>query len=173
MSMRGARHGSYFFVIDAFVASSIFIITIVMVLNLALSPRPSAQSFSYASDYLAFISTTQLRDFDAPAVQNLSASGNISDLRATIAQQVLIFHNQSRDDLVYRLLNGTTNIIPANVAVNFTLREANGTYVGLYEKGLINVQNKPTHLAVAQVTYALINDSAMYGPVVLKVEVWS
>lgn len=170
--MRGVR-GSYFFVIDAFVASSIFIVTIVVVLNLSLSQHSSEQTFSYASDYMDFIATTELRDFNSLDVINLTAQGNITDVRATISEQVLIFHNTSRGILIPKLLNRTTDIIPANVEINFTLQEPNGTLVPLFQTDLTNVQRKTTHLAVAQVAYALINESNLYGPVVLKVEVWS
>ncbi len=169
---RGGRRGSYFFVLDAFMASAILILTVALVYGLFLTPPSSQQSFAYASDYLLFLTTTQLRDYSSDVVKQMVASEEINDTQATIASQLLLFHNESRDDLAEKLLNDTATTLPAGLAIRVSVIDGTGGHE-LYGRGTAGAPWLPTHLASRSIEYATINDSAIYGPTVLLVEVWA
>jgi len=167
----GGRKGSYFFVIDAFVAAAILAITVIVVLNFFVGQRAPAQSFAYARDYLGFLSSTQVRDFHNEVVRQQIADGNITDPRNTIATQLLLYHNESKDDLAWQLLNATVTSLPADLAVNVSIDDGGAGFV-LYNRTDNMLEYRRTHLAVRSIEYTIINQT-IYGPYVLLVEVWA
>lgn len=173
----GSRRGSYFFVLDAFIASAILVFTIVLVFSLFLSSRGTNQSFTYASDYLSFLSTTELRDYQSPVVDELVASGNITDTRKTIAQQLLTFYNESGGEPgselhdAWLLLNESADLLPQDVAFNVSLHGSSWNYT-LYNRSVDGLYDGRTHLAVRSVEYAMINRASIFGPLILEVDVW-
>lgn len=164
----GSRRGSYFFVIDAFIASAILVFTLVMIFNLFVTPRDTQQSFTYAHDYISFLSFTQFRDYHDPSVEAL----NVPDERATLAEQVLLFHNASNDSAAAVILAAAARSLPSTLALNVSLLVGANTTL-LYNQSVNQIPSKRTHLVAKSISYALLNQSALYGPVTLQVEVWA
>ena len=164
----GVRRGSYFFVIDAFIAGIILIFTLVMIFSLFVAQRPTEQSFTYAHDYMMFLSTTEVRDYHDATVDALT----VADRKKTLAEQVLIFHNQSNDTAAAVILNATAQSLPDTVVINVNIT-TEGATMSLYNRSLASASQKRTHLVAKNIAYAIINESQLYGPVVLQVEVWA
>jgi len=166
----GLRRGSYFFVIDAFIAGAILFLTLVVIFNFFVGPRQTEQSFTYAHDYLAFLTSTQVRDYHDLTIDALS----ISDRRKSLAEQVLIFHNASNDTAAAVILAAAAQSLPPTVLINVSVQEQAGSQSAvLYSRGLSETGQKRTHLVAKSVEYAIINQSGLYGPVVMQTEVWS
>ncbi len=165
------RRGSYFFLIDAFIASSILLFTILLIYGLFTAEHPSTQSAAFANDLLQFLTATQLRDFRAPEVVAMIRDGNITDPRNTVATQLLLFVNQSKRDKAWLLLNTSHAGLPPSLAVNVSLRDGTESIL-LYNRSIERVSEAKTHLVTSGIAYALVNRS-IYGPHVLTVEVWS
>lgn len=168
--MRGGRRGSYFFVIDAFLGAAILIVTLIVMLNIYLQRSSPEQSFTYARDYLDFLTTTEVRDYHSPTIDLLIAQGNISNPSATIAEQLLYFHNTSRDDLVYVIINESIRILPGHVAVNVSVIDTGAEL--LYNRSTEGSEDRKVHQSVRGIEFVFINRSTLYGPVVLEVDVW-
>lgn len=164
----GSRRGSYFFVIDAFIAGAILVFTLVMIFNLFIAPRETEQSFTYAHDYLSFLTSTQVRDYHDLLVDNLV----VPDRRKTLAEQVLIFHNASNDSAAAVILGAAAQSLPSTVALNISLKDG-VTMTMLYNRSIDQIPAKRSHLVAKSIGYAIINQSALYGPLTLQVEVWS
>lgn len=173
--MRGGKRGSYFFVLDAFIASAIFVLTIILVFSLFVAPARTEQSFATASDYLTFLSTTEIRDFHSVNMTKMRADGEITDSRLTIAQQLVLFHNATPVGdpclLCQKLVNITAGSLPNNVAVNLSIHTSSENE-SFYSYNVTDVSTLKTHIVTKSIEYALINDSILVGPVALVMEVW-
>lgn len=166
------RRGSYFFVLDAFVAVAILAFAITLIVSFFSSQRQTEQTFSYAQDYLSFLTSSHINDYQNPVISELLASGNISDPRVTIAEQILRFHNRSDDIDAWKILNATAGSIPENNGIKVMLHEASSGYnTTLYNRTSILITNS-THLVASGIVYTLINNT-LFGPFTLRVEVWS
>lgn len=86
-----SRKGSYFFVIDAFIAGTIVIAAIVIIFSGFFSQPPSTPAFYTAEDFFLFLDSTQLRDFDSPIVRAWTANGTINDSSVTLLEQLALF----------------------------------------------------------------------------------
>jgi hypothetical protein len=169
------RKGSYFFVLDAFIGGVIFVLTLVLVFSLFVGPTRTEQSFATASDYLTFLSTTEIRDFHHINVTKMREEGNITDPTITIAQQLVVFHNQTpiaeTCTLCQQLVNTTIGSIPKTTAVNISIStpsENESFYT--YAEG--DVSKMGTHIVTKSIEYALINETVLLGPVAIIMEVW-
>ena len=167
------RRGSYFFVIDGFFASTIFLFCVLFLFAFVVSTHSSAQPASYASDYLLFLATTQVRDVQTAGIVSLIADGNITQTRITLMSQLLLFHNQSKPAAAMRLLNATITKIPSDVGINVTISPFAGSAVSLFNRTVAGMDRKQTHLVVKSVEYAVLGDSELIGPSVVTVEVWA
>lgn len=171
--MRGGR-GSYFFVIDAFIAAALLVFTILLVFALYLYNQPSEQTFLYASDLTTFLTTTQVRDFRTAEVESLIAAGEVTNTRNTLASQVLLFHNQSKDDFATDIVNASVASIPSQLPVNVSLKNpATGAVFPIYSRLIGGTEARETHLVTRSVEYVMVSDTEIYGPMILQIEVWS
>jgi len=86
------RKGSYFFVIDAFIASIIIVIGLIIIFS-RYNYQPSAtQIFHTAEDFLSTASTTEIRNFDNEAVRTWITTGAIPDAKISILEQIVLFN---------------------------------------------------------------------------------
>lgn len=86
-----SRKGSYFFVIDAFIAGTIIIAAIVIIFSRFFSQSPTTPAFYTAEDFFLLIETTSLRDFDSSLVRDWVANGTINDSSLAILDQMALF----------------------------------------------------------------------------------
>lgn len=99
--LAGERRGAYFFVIDAFIGSIIIISAIVVIYSGFSQQQGASQQFYVAEDFMNVIETTQLRNYgyEAGHVKNMTLNGTITDLRSTLAQQMVLFHLTGNSNL--------------------------------------------------------------------------
>lgn len=176
------RRGSFFFVLDAFIAASILIFTLVLIFSFYAESRRTQQSVTYAQDYLAFLMTTQVNDYRVPSIMTMISSGAITNPRVTLAEQLLIFNandDDGDDEYAETLLELAAMSIPSTVDISVTLLPLNsgeGTErpPPIYARSSSSDSSaRQTHLSAKSLAYAVGQENELYGPFILEVETWS
>ena len=169
-----SRRGAYFFVIDAFLAASILAFTLILIFSLFLNQRESEQSFTYAHDYLSFLTSTQARDYRNPVVTGMIQEGHIRDPRLTLAALVLLFHNESKHENVTSILDSTVATLPLDLILNVTIHDSStGERTSLYSRGAPDPERHTQHLSAKALQHVIVGENRLYGPLILEVEVWT
>ncbi len=171
--MRGGRRGSFFFVIDAFIGAAILIFALILFYSLFLNTSPAEQAFVYANDHLAFLTTTQCRDFQSPWIHRMIKNGTIANPELTLAEQALIFRHQGNFEDAFRLLNASTSILPPTLTVRIGTRDDPLGDVQLYpDHPLAGTSDADVRQAANYIAFIMVDESNYYGPVILETEVW-
>lgn len=108
------KKASYFFILDAFIASVILFITLIAINN-ANVDEPIIQTTSFTSnDFIALLINTELRDFSNSYVNELRAAEVITDSRISLMEAVVDLHLGTMPENASLLLDSfTPNLIPA------------------------------------------------------------
>ena len=175
--MRGARsrRGSYFFVIDAFIAAAILSFTLMLVFNFFAQQRQATQSLTYAQDYLTFLTSTSMRDYRDPVVTELMTDNPVTNPRVTLAEQVLLYNYSGQNGNASLLLEAVAKSIPSSMSINVSVAEMSpASSFSLYSRAASGGRSAVTsHLVAKSLVYALVDQSTIYGPFVMVVEVSS
>nr|MCK4930400.1 hypothetical protein [Nanoarchaeota archaeon] len=167
------KRGAYFFVIDSLIAGSIIFLSLIIIFT-THSLRPEAgPTLRIVGDYTNFLINVKVREFQGDYVQSLVDDGNITDLDNTLLEQLTEFYyyNESGKDTTTIMANFikevSQGIIPEQrsfaVYMNKT-RIYNKTNTPLQEAGLV--------LNSKKISFKRINETYIYGPVILEVKVW-
>ncbi len=171
-----SRQGAYFFVIDAFFAAAILILTLILVFHFFIGSAPKGQTFTYAHDFLTFLTQTEVRDFHDSVVHDMIIAGYIHNSRQTIAQEVILDYFLNTPEALANaslLLNRSATSLPQTLQINVTIFDpATGTLQTLYSQNPL-FKEKRLHLVARSIEYTLDGLDEIVGPYVLKVEVWS
>jgi len=172
--LQRSRRGSYFFVIDAFIAASILVLTLTLIFNFFTSQRQTEQVFTYAQDYLDFLASTQVKDYRIPEITQLIVAGNITNTRVTLAEQVLIFNLSGQNQNAKTILEAVAKSVPENVDLMVTLVDRRtGMNATLYSRPSSNAGvGKQNHLSARSLVYTVVNNT-FYGPYAFRAEAWT
>ena len=102
--MKMKKRGAYFFVIDVFVASAIVILALILIFNFFLRRPETEQPRLYADDYMDFLLTTEVREFQNTYKWNLTQNGTITNTHQSLFDQILEFHNNSEDKVAFKFI---------------------------------------------------------------------
>lgn len=108
------KKASYFFILDAFIASVILFITLIAINNSAVE-EPIIQTTSFTSnDFIALLANTEIRDFSNSYINELRAAGVITDSRISLIEAIVDLHSGTAPENASLLLDSfTPNLIPA------------------------------------------------------------
>lgn len=90
------RRGSYFYVIDAFIASIIILAALIVIFSRFFSQQPSAQAFYTAEDFLSTIERTPVVTLDDPRIRTWINDGNITNPQLSTIEQLVYFRIQDQ-----------------------------------------------------------------------------
>ncbi len=115
--VRHVRRGSYFFAIDAFVATIIIVATLLILYGKHEYTPSATQAFSAADGYLSYIETSPVGYLDDPIVREWIAHQDINDTKATILYQLALFNVTGRNLNATALANLTIRSVPPQIGV--------------------------------------------------------
>jgi len=169
-----ARRGSSFFVIDAFLAAGILVMTLIIIFSFFVQQRESEQSVSYARDYLNFLVNTPVREYRNPVVLDMVSDGGIADTSVSLAEQAILFHIAGNSTAAEQLLSVAAESIPSTIDVNVTVTDySGGRSTTLFARNAVAPANRATHLSAKSLAHAVVNGTILYGPYVFEVNSWS
>lgn len=168
------KRGAYFFVLDAMIAGSIIILSLILIFSTHSLRPESSPTLRMVEDYASFLLTTKIREFQGAYVKSLVNDGNITDLDNTLAEQLVEFYyynqtgQKNTTDIMKGFLQGISKgIIPDQrsfaVYINQTL---------LYERQKIPVGDAKLVLNSKKISFKRINETYIYGPVIFEVKIW-
>jgi hypothetical protein len=172
------KRGAYFFVIDAFIAVSIIIATVIIIFSAQSTKTESKPTLSLLQDFMAFMSNTKIRDLQGSSTQALIADSNITDIDNTVLEQIIEFYyiNQSTgrnmSGIITQFINETSSsIIPETRS--FTMRIYNDTFSAvLFNKSRYPEGDSSLMLGMSKIGFKRINQTEIYGPMIVEVKIW-
>ena len=86
------KRGAYFFVIDALIAASIIILSLIIIFTSHAIIPEAGPTLRMVEDYTDFLINTRVREFQGVYVQSLVDDGNITDQDNTLLEQLTEFY---------------------------------------------------------------------------------
>ena len=161
------RRGSYFFVIDAFIASIIILGMIVVLFTDYSAKAPATQALYTAEDFLGVIEITNVRDYDDDQVRAWMLDGTINDTSRTLLQQLAYFNVTSNLSQARTLANLTIADVPEQVNVRLLIA---GEAYGWRE--LVPAGEATAFFSSKRIVTLRNYTTALYPPVVIEVQTW-
>ena len=167
------KRASVFFVFDVFIAATILVITLTMILGADVSRPSTEKSYLLSEDVMSFLSENMLREIDDPVKDALYQDGNITNLDQTPLEQFAVFHYrnvtegcttcQANSSILFESL--TAENIPSQYNVYLAV---NGTEIFIRENPALSPSFSYTSRAFA---FPLITKSELWGPVLVELRV--
>lgn len=168
------KRGAYFFVIDALIGASIIFLGLIIILTTHVSKAEPDAALKNLNDYVSFITSTKIRSFSGSYVQQLINDKNITELDNTLVEQLLQFYYDNmtgKKDTTLIMKNyiqeTIKTAIPEYRSISVLINETT-----LYESETIKREEARIGLSAKKPVFKRINDTYIYGPLLLEVRVW-
>ncbi|MGV8150188.1 MAG: hypothetical protein ACP5NV_00495 [Candidatus Woesearchaeota archaeon] len=174
----------YFFILDAFIAATILVVSLVFIFNSDVAISQRSRDYSQAETVANFLLDTKLEDLDNQYVENLIINGTISNPRNTIVQQLDIFYynanylcidDECRDK--YTILsenlfkNITSPIVSNKYGYSYTIRESSNNLT-VYADSIASYNSSNFRLVTKRISYSLINETTIFAPHIVELALW-
>ncbi len=155
--------------LDAFIASMIIAVTIVIVLASRSTQPYTAQSELISKGFAESLSQAKLSELNNPYVTNLTRAGNITNLDNTVLQQAAEFYFTDRKGQSFELIkNVTQGLIQPQYSFKILI---DGEMI--YNRSLSNENLSTTLVSSKKIVFGVVNRTALvYGPVISEIRVW-
>ncbi|MDD9953820.1 MAG: hypothetical protein OXR66_05790 [Candidatus Woesearchaeota archaeon] len=161
------KRGSYFFVIDAFIAGLIILGIVVVIFADFFTAPVTTQAYYTAEDFLAFLDSTAVRDYDAAVLRSWTQNGVINDSTRSLLKQLVYFNLTDQGDNAITLANLSTAGVPENIQLAIFVNDvryynsspsSNDAHIFFSSKRIVLLQNEETH--------------ELFTPVIVEVQTW-
>ena len=172
MNVRWAdRRGSYFFVIDAFIAGIIILAGVVVLFAQYTEEPIRSTSFYSAEDFFSVLESTELRNFDSRLLRNWSNNGTINNTRVSLLHQLALFNVTNEGERAILLANMTLSSLPDNVGG--AIRMGTNAPDKLYWT-VLSEQNETAGVFFSSKRIVLLRQTPQqaYPPVIVEVQTW-
>lgn len=158
-----------YFTLDAFIASMIVAVTIVIVLAARTSKPYTVQSEQLSKGVADSLAQVKLGELNNPLVINLSRSGNITNLDNTVLQQAAEFYFTERKSQAFKLLqNVTAKLFPPQYSFKILINNEM-----IYDRAIVNENTSTVLISSRRLVFGVVNRTALvYGPTVAEVRIW-
>lgn len=162
-----ARKGSYFFVIDAFIAAIVILGGIVVVFAGFFEGSSSTTVFLNAEDTFKVMDGTLVRNYDDPLVRGWIRDGVVNDTSRTLLQQLAYFKVAGDDQNASALAAAIINGLPENVGVEIWLDDV------LYaSQESVAKEDNEVFFSSKRIVLLRKRPRDTYPPVVVEVQTW-
>jgi hypothetical protein len=162
------RKGSYFYVIDAFIASVIVITALVVIFSTFFAQPSSTQVYYTGEDLLTSMESTSSRDYDSTVVRAWIANGTITDPKRTLLQQLALFEATGNAGNTTGVLSG---MIAASTPTNIDIEIlVNGRQCYIRQSRL--QANADTLLSAKRVVLLRQSPTELYNPIIVEARTW-
>ncbi|MBI2580733.1 hypothetical protein HYV85_02895 [Candidatus Woesearchaeota archaeon] len=155
--------------IDAFIASMIVAVALVIVLAAKSAQPYTTQSELVSRGFTESLSSLKLSELNNPLVINMAKNGTINNLDNTVLQQASEFYFTVRRHYAFELVkNVTYRLIPPQYS--FKLLINNDL---IYEKAVSNENTSAVLVSSKKLVFGVVNRTALvYGPTIAEIRVW-
>jgi len=164
------KRGAYFFVIDAFIASSIIIICLMIIFTSKNSRPDSGPALLMIEEFANYLQDSKLNEVQGSYVINLSNASSITSLDNTILEQAVIFYYYDSSNItrISQLIDTTTR--SASSQQRSMIIYLNSTLV--YNRSLSTPSESDLMITTRRVVFKRINETFVYGPLIMEVKLW-
>ncbi len=155
--------------IDAFIASMIVAVTLVIVLAARTSVPYTSQSETASKGLAESLSQVRLSELNNPLIINMSRAGNITNLDNTILQQATEFYFTDRRSQAFRLLqNVSLALIPSQYSFEVIINNEL-----IYNRTARSENSSAVLVSSKKLIFGVVNRTALvYGPTIAEVRLW-
>ena len=167
------KRGAYFFVIDAVIAGTVLVATLLFIFGTYTSSPEQDTTLRAAEEFMKYLSTTKVREYSDGSVQAFINDGNITDLDNTLMAQMVEFYYKGKTvQLTAIAQDFSQNIVGKERGLIIYI---NGTaiYNSTYHKGISTLKTSRLALSSKRVSFKRINETTIYGPVWVEAKVWA
>jgi len=163
------KKNAQYLTLDAFIASLILAVGLVIVLAARNSTPSTAQSELLSKDVASSLSSLKLKELNNPLVLKMAGDGTITNLDNTVLQQATEFYFTSQRPSAFTLLqNVTSGLIPQRYSFEVLI---NGELI--YNRTTASQNTSPVLVSSRKLIFGVINKTAVvYGPTLAEVRLW-
>lgn len=166
------KRGAYFFVIDAMIAGAIIFASLLFIFSTHSVNPEGNPTLRGTEDFLKYIGTTRLREYQSSLVDNMTRDGNITNLDNTLLDQMVSFYyagnNASLEaftgEVASRVISPERGIL---VYLNDDL-----VYNSTYHKAASTIEQSSLVISGKRMSYHMINYTTVSDPIWIEVRVW-
>lgn len=170
--MRHLRKKGYYFVIDAFIGSTIIFISLMILLSGGVRPTKVQYNYEMAEEYSTFILTTKIQDLTNPYV-NRMIGREINDTSLSIMEQVDLFYY--KNDLIHAggmIQNLTEPLVPEKYGFSYSIIDGS-TITNIYTRpDSPNIDEANIIISSRKITFLQIDSGTMFGPALTEIKMW-
>jgi hypothetical protein len=166
------KRKGYFFIIDAFIGSTIIFLSLLIILNGGTKPTKIQYNYEMTEEYSTFIMNTKLQDLNNLYVTDLMKAGIINDTSLTVMEQVDLFY--FRNDLTHAtalVRNVTEPLIAEKYGFSYRIIDGASTTT-IYARTPTNISDARIVIASKKITFLQINATTMFGPAMTEIKIW-
>ena len=155
--------------IDAFIASMIVAVALVIVLAAKSAQPYTTQSELVSRGFTETLTSSKLSELNNPLIIILTKNGTINNVDNTVLQQATEFYfTERRRDATELVKNVTYGLIPPQYS--FKLLINNDL---IYERAVSNENTSAVLVSSKKLVFGVVNRTALvYGPTITEIRVW-
>ena len=155
--------------LDAFIASMIVAVTLVIIVAARSTHPYTAQSELISKGFTETLSQARLSELNNPYVSNLSRAGNITNPDNTVLQQATEFYLTDRKGQAFELLK---NITEGLIAPTYSFKILINNEM-IYNRTIANENTSSNLVSSKKIVFGAVNRTAfVYGPTIAEIVVW-
>ena len=164
---RGTK--AQYLTIDAFIASMIVAVALVIVLAAKSAQPYTTQSELISKGFTETLTSSRLSELNNPLVINMTKNSTITNVDNTVLQQATEFYFTARRHYAAELIkNVTSKLIPPQYS--FKLLINNDL---IYERAVSNENTSAVLVSSKKLIFGVVNRTALvYGPTITEFRVW-
>ncbi len=163
------KRGSYFFVLDAIIASMIIVTTILIINNSNFYQPETRQTFLIANDIMDLMVDTSIKDYRNDYINFLFESNIIEDYDQSIADQIAMFHYSGDNDYATNL---TKNVIEELLLEQYGISYSIDDTI-IYSRTTDRINNSNFVLTSKRIIFVSTNETVFYGPDIGELKIWA
>jgi len=170
---KSLKKRGYYFIIDAFIGSTIVFLSLLIILNGGIKPAKIQYNYEMAEEYGSFILTTKMEDLRThPYVNGLIANHVINDTSLSIMEEVdMLYYYNNLPDATGLIQNLTEPLIPQKYGFSYSIIDGANTTI-VYNRTTININDSTMVIASKKITFLQLNSSTMFGPAMTEIKIW-
>ena len=159
----------YFFVLDAFIGAAIIFLSIILVLGSFRSTPDTDQSLITIEDFLNYLATTEVRDYDGNYTQALLLNKTISTSSNYLIEQIGEFHYYGEFGELNRFLD---ELVTAGLPSQMSIRYFYDSDL-IYSRETFPMEESNMVLSSKKIAMTTIDSTTAYGPHLMEVIIWT
>jgi len=173
---KSLKKKGYYFIIDAFIGSTIIFLSLMIILNEGVRPTKIQYNYEMVEEYSSFILNTKIEEVNNPYFTMLIDDKRINDTSLTIMDQIDLFYFSGNPGDLQRargmIQNLTEQLIPGKYGFSYNIIDQSTT-TNIYNRTIdTDIKDAKLIIASKKITFLQINSTTMFGPAMTEIKVW-